>query len=47
MPECWDCSGARAVPSDVAEDGYACCPTCVIDAGDTFVVLEDVPEPQD
>jgi hypothetical protein len=43
----WTAGGARAVPSDFDQSGYAACPTCVIDAGDTFVVLEDVPEPQE
>lgn len=43
---CWDCSGSRAVPDDFSEDGYGPCPTCVIDAGETFVVLEDAAEPE-
>ncbi len=43
MPVCWDCSGSRAVPDDLAEDGYGPCPSCVIDTGQTFVVLDDVP----
>jgi hypothetical protein len=39
---CTDCSGSRAVPDDFGlyEDGYAPCPSCVIDAGETFVVFE-------
>lgn len=39
---CWDCNGARAVPDDFweHEDGYQPCPTCVIDAGETWVVWE-------
>ncbi len=44
MPVCWDCSGTRAVPDDLSEDGYGACPTCVIDAGETFVVLDDAPQ---
>lgn len=38
---CEDCFGARSVP-DMGEcdDGYGPCPSCVIDAGDTFVVWE-------
>jgi hypothetical protein len=38
--DCLDCSGSRAVPDDLGEyeDGYQPCPSCVIDAGDTFVV---------
>ncbi|MDP3712153.1 MAG: hypothetical protein Q8R60_06690 [Mycobacteriales bacterium] len=43
MPMCWDCSGSRAVPDHFAEDGYGPCPTCVIDAGQTFVALDGVP----
>lgn len=39
---CPDCSGSRAVPDDLGEheDGYAPCPSCVIDAESTFVVWE-------
>lgn len=39
---CFDCFGARAVPDDFGghEDGYGPCPSCVIDAGPTFVVYE-------
>lgn len=39
---CDDCGGTRAVPDDFGrhEDGYAPCPSCVIDAGSTFVVWE-------
>ena len=39
---CSDCGDARAVPDDlgVYEDGYAPCPSCVIDAGETFVVWD-------
>ena len=36
---CLDCAGTRAVPDDPS-GGYAPCPACVIDAGDSFVVLE-------
>lgn len=36
--ECDDCFGSRAVP-DVFGD-YQACPSCVIDAGNTFVVYE-------
>jgi hypothetical protein len=39
---CRECSDSRAVPDDFAEDGYAPCPACVIDAGATFVVFENV-----
>lgn len=37
---CADCSGSRAVPDDFGqyEDGYAPCPSCVVDAGSTFVI---------
>ena len=40
-PPCPDCGGTRAVP-DMGEsvDGYAPCPTCVIDAGGTFVAWD-------
>jgi hypothetical protein len=39
---CTDCSGSRAVPDDfgVYEDGYVPCPSCVVDAGTTFVVWD-------
>ena len=40
---CPDCGGTRAVPDDVS-GGYAPCPSCVIDAGSTFVALDEVPE---
>ncbi len=30
-----------------ADDGCGPCPTCVLDAGGTFVALDDVPEPAD
>jgi hypothetical protein len=35
---CEECSGSRAIP-DIFGD-YGPCPSCVIDAGETFVVLE-------
>jgi hypothetical protein len=35
---CLDCFGARAVP-DITGD-YVACPSCVIDAGETWVVFE-------
>jgi hypothetical protein len=39
---CEDCNGARSVPDlGEYEDGYAPCPSCVIDAGETFVVWEE------
>ncbi len=38
---CPDCHGARAVPDDLS-GGYGPGPSCVIDAGVTFVVLEEV-----
>jgi hypothetical protein len=37
---CPDCHGTRAVPDDVT-GGYAPCPSCVIDAGTTFVAIDD------
>jgi hypothetical protein len=37
---CPDCGGTRAVPDDVF-GGYAPCPSCVVEAITTFVVLED------
>lgn len=37
---CPDCGGTRAVPDDFSS-GYAPCPSCVIEASATFVVLED------
>jgi len=39
---CSDCSGTRAVPGLFGD--YVACPSCVIDAGETFVVFENVPE---
>lgn len=39
MTTCHDCSGSRAVP-DVFGDLTAC-PSCVIEAGDTWVVYEE------
>lgn len=38
MDTCPDCSGTRAVPGFLTD--YDPCPSCVIDAGETFVVLE-------
>ena len=35
-----------AVPDDLAEDGYGPCPTCVIDAGETWVVWDGMTESQ-
>lgn len=35
-----DCNDARAVPDDYAEDGCGPCPSCVVDAGSTFVVWD-------
>ena len=35
---CPDCHDTRAVPDDLT-GGYAPCPSCVVDAGATFVVL--------
>jgi hypothetical protein len=40
---CPDCNGARAVPSLLDPEGYDSCPTCVVDAGETFVALDDIP----
>ncbi len=42
MTTCWDCSGTRAVPDDLAEGGYASCSSCVVesDDGQTWVVFE-------
>jgi hypothetical protein len=37
---CLDCSGTRSVPDLFGDLGP--CPSCVIDAGETFVVLEPV-----
>jgi hypothetical protein len=37
---CDDCFGTRAAPDDEAEEGYGPCPSCVLDAGSTFVVWE-------
>ena len=39
---CPDCNGARAVPSLIEPEGYDACPTCVVDAGETFVALDDI-----
>lgn len=39
MDTCEDCNGTRSVPDVVGDPGP--CPSCVIDAGDTFVVFED------
>lgn len=41
---CPECSGTRAVPAGFAPEGYGPCPVCVIDAGHTFVALDDLPE---
>ncbi len=41
---CPDCGGTRAVPDDFNGGGYALCPSCVIEATSTFVVLEDLPD---
>ena len=38
---CWYCWGSRAVPDDLAKEGYGPCRSCVIDAGMTFVVLDE------
>lgn len=40
---CQDCHGTRAVPDDFGryEDGYGPCPSCVINASETFVIYED------
>lgn len=38
MDACPDCSGSRAVPGLLRD--YDPCPTCVIDAGATFVVMD-------
>ena len=39
--QCWDCNGARTVPDlGDGEDGYEACPSCVVDAGPTFVLWE-------
>jgi hypothetical protein len=35
---CDDCSGSRAVPGPLGD--YEACPSCVIDAEETFVVWE-------
>jgi hypothetical protein len=40
---CLDCAGTCAVPDD-RSGGYAPCPSCVIKATTTFVVLEDLPD---
>lgn len=40
MATCDDCFGARAVPDDFTGD-YRACPSCVIDAGETWVVWEN------
>jgi hypothetical protein len=41
VPACDDCSDARAVPGLTGD--YEACPSCVIDAGETFVVLSGGP----
>lgn len=46
IPEpCPDCFGARAVPASAPTEAeaepYDPCPSCVLDAGETFVVWED------
>lgn len=41
---CDDCYGARAVPSLLGD--YETCPSCVIDAGDTFVIFEPLDDGQ-
>jgi hypothetical protein len=39
---CSNCNGARSVPDlGEYEDGYAPCPSCVIDAVETFVVFKE------
>jgi hypothetical protein len=40
MTECEDCFSSRAVPDDHSEDGYSPCPSCVVDAGCTFVMWD-------
>ncbi len=42
MPVCPECNDSRAVPSMTGE--YEACPACVIDAGETFVVFDGVPD---
>ena len=39
-----ECNGVRAVPSVMDPEGYDSCPSCVIDAGETFVALDESPE---
>ena len=41
---CHDCAGARAVPDDVG-GGYAPCPSCVVEATETFVCFESEEDP--
>lgn len=41
---CPECNGVRAVPSLMDPEGYDPCPSCVIDAGETFVALDELPD---
>jgi hypothetical protein len=39
MEICDDCNGVRSVPGTFGDP--EACPSCVIDAGETFVVFEE------